>query len=183
MNSLPLKQRRKGGREGGGWVTGAGRSQWASDGQPLAPWPPPALHSTTLLSPSLPTPSSWMVIYPFIHPSIHERLHPTPPSVQDWSPHMSFILEGSQISAVQLKGCFKSKTSIQEYRNANTKPILNLCMNHMGHASNTMGGINNQPSNSTSCSDNTLRSWLVLVAGGLYWELQVTSSFQNRPLS
>ena len=27
-------------------------------------------------------------------------------SVQDWSPHMSFILKGSQISAFQLKGWF-----------------------------------------------------------------------------
>ena len=31
--------------------------------------------------------------------------------------HMSFILKGSQILALQLKGWFKSKTSIQEYRN------------------------------------------------------------------
>ena len=38
-------------------------------------------------------------------------------SVQDWSPHMSFILKGSQISALQLKCWFKSKTPIQEYRN------------------------------------------------------------------
>jgi hypothetical protein len=30
---------------------------------------------------------------------------------------MSFILKGSQISVLQLKGWFKSKTSIQEYRN------------------------------------------------------------------
>ena len=37
-------------------------------------------------------------------------------SVQDWSPHMSFILKGSQITACQLKGRFKSKTSIQEYK-------------------------------------------------------------------
>ena len=35
----------------------------------------------------------------------------------DWSPHMSFILKGSQISALQLKGWFKPKTSIQEYTN------------------------------------------------------------------
>jgi hypothetical protein len=32
-----------------------------------------------------------------------------------WSPHMSFILKGSQVSAFNLKGPFKSKTSIQEY--------------------------------------------------------------------
>ena len=38
-------------------------------------------------------------------------------SVQDRSPHMSFILKGSSILALQLKGWFKSKTSIQEYRN------------------------------------------------------------------
>jgi hypothetical protein len=30
---------------------------------------------------------------------------------------MSFILRDSQVSAFQLKGWFKSKTSIQEYRN------------------------------------------------------------------
>jgi hypothetical protein len=34
-------------------------------------------------------------------------------SVQDWSPHMSFILKGYQISAPQLTGWFKSKTPIQ----------------------------------------------------------------------
>jgi hypothetical protein len=38
-------------------------------------------------------------------------------NVQDWSPNMSFILKGSQISALQLKGWFKSKTSISKYRN------------------------------------------------------------------
>ena len=38
-------------------------------------------------------------------------------SYQDWSPHVSFILKGSQILALQLKGGFKSKISIQEYRN------------------------------------------------------------------
>ena len=36
--------------------------------------------------------------------------------------------------------------------------------------------IKNQPSNSSSCSDNALRLF-VLVAGGLYWRLHVTSSF------
>ena len=39
-----------------------------------------------------------------------------------------------------------------------------------------MWRIKNRPSNSTSCSDNALRS-LVLVAGKLHWGLQVTSSF------
>ena len=36
---------------------------------------------------------------------------------QDWSPHMTFIFKGSRISALQLKGWFKSTTSIQKYRN------------------------------------------------------------------
>ena len=58
----------------------------------------------------------------------------------------------------------------------NTKLILNLCMNYMVHVSNTMWRIKNQPSNSTSCSDNALHL-LVLVMGILYWGLQVTSSF------
>ena len=38
-------------------------------------------------------------------------------SVQDWSPHMGFILKGSQISALQLHRRFKSKTLLQVYRN------------------------------------------------------------------
>ena len=46
----------------------------------------------------------------------------------------------------------------------------------MGHVSSTMWGIKYQPSNSTSCSDNTLRL-LVLVVGRLYWGLQVMSSY------
>jgi hypothetical protein len=46
-------------------------------------------------------------------------------SVQDGSPHMSFILKGSHISALQMKGWFKSKTSIQEYRNEILPPFQN----------------------------------------------------------
>jgi hypothetical protein len=99
-------------------------------------------------------------------------------NVQDWSPHMSLILKGSQILAFQLKGWFKSKTLIQEYKNKNTKLISNLCMNYMIHVSNTMWRIKNQPSNSTSCNDNALRL-SVLVASILYWGLQVTSSFST----
>ena len=38
-------------------------------------------------------------------------------NVQDRSPHMGFVLKGSPIWVLQLKGWFKSKTSIQEYRN------------------------------------------------------------------
>ena len=48
---------------------------------------------------------------------------------------MSFISKGSQISAFRLKGSFKSKTSIQEYRNEIHKLMLNLCMSYMVHAS------------------------------------------------
>ena len=97
-------------------------------------------------------------------------------SVQDWGPHMSFVLKGSQIVALQLKGWFKSKMSIQEYRNEIKKVIANLCIVYMVHVFSTMWCIKNEPSNSTSCIDNVLRL-LVLVAGRLYWELKVTSSF------
>jgi hypothetical protein len=38
-------------------------------------------------------------------------------SVQDWSPHMNSILKGSQISSLQMNSWFKSKPSIQEYKN------------------------------------------------------------------
>ena len=47
---------------------------------------------------------------------------------------------------------------------------------YMIHVSSTMWRIKNQPSNSTSCSDNALHL-LVLMMGILYWGLQVTSSF------
>jgi hypothetical protein len=43
-------------------------------------------------------------------------------NVQDWSPPMNFILKGSQISTMRLKGWFKSKTPIQEYRNEIQNP-------------------------------------------------------------
>ena len=56
------------------------------------------------------------------------------------------------------------------------KLILNLCMNYMVLVSNAMWIIKNQASSSTSCSDNALHL-LGLVAGGLCWGLQVTSSF------
>ena len=60
-----------------------------------------------------------------------------------------------------------------------TTLVLNLCMNYMVHVSSTIWRIKNQSSNSTSSSDNALRL-LVLVAGKLYWGLQVTSSFSIR---
>ena len=50
-------------------------------------------------------------------------------------------------------------------------------MNYMIHVLSTMWRIKNQPSNSTSCSDNALVRLLVLVASRLYWGLQVMSSF------
>jgi hypothetical protein len=49
-------------------------------------------------------------------------------------------------------------------------------MNYIVHVSSIVWRIENQPSNSTSCSGNAPRL-LVLVVGRLYWELQVTTSF------
>jgi hypothetical protein len=64
------------------------------------------------------------------------------------------------------------------YRNEIQNWILNLCMNYMVHVSSTMSRIKNQPSNSASWDDNAL-CLLVLVAGKLYWRLQVTPSFSS----
>ena len=62
----------------------------------------------------------------------------------------------------------QSKNLEKEIQNS----YYNLCMNYMVHVSSTMWKkIKNQPSNSTSCSDNALARLLVLVVG------QVTSSF------
>ena len=47
---------------------------------------------------------------------------------------------------------------------------------YMIHVSNTMWRVKNQPSHSTSCSDNALRL-LVLVMGRSHWGLHVRSSF------
>ena len=118
------------------------------------------------------TPPSWSF---FGLPPYHCK-QGFPSSVQDWSPHMKFILKGSRISTLQLKGWFKSKASIQEYRNATTKLILNLCVYNMVHVSSKMWRIKNRPSYSTSYySDNALR-WLVLMVGIiLYWGLQVST--------
>ena len=58
----------------------------------------------------------------------------------------------------------------------NTKFIMKLCISYMVHVSSTMWRIKNQPSDSTSWSDNTLHL-LVFVVGRLYWGLQVTSLF------
>jgi hypothetical protein len=99
-------------------------------------------------------------------------------NVQDWNPHMNFILKGSQIPGFQMKGWFKIQIQDVNPRihNWNTKLMLNLRMNYMVHISNSiMWRIKNQPSNSTSCIDNTLRL-LVLVVGILNRGLQVISS-------
>ena len=95
---------------------------------------------------------------------------------RDWSPHMSFILKGSQIWALKLKAEFKSKTSIQEYRNEMQNSYYTCAWIILVHASSATWRIKNPPSNCTSCSDNALRL-LVLVAGNLYWGLQVRSSY------
>jgi hypothetical protein len=97
-------------------------------------------------------------------------------NVQDWSLHMNFILKGSQIAALQGKGCFKLKTSIQEYRIGIQNSYQTCAWIIWYMFPGIMWEIKNQPSNSTSCSDNALRL-LVLVAGRLYWGLQVTSPF------
>ena len=48
-------------------------------------------------------------------------------NVQDRSLHMSFKLKGSRnYSCSVVKGQFKSKTSIQEFKEGNTKLILKL---------------------------------------------------------
>ena len=58
---------------------------------------------------------------------------------------MIFILEGSRILALQLKGWFKSKTTIQEYSNEIKKIRLILCMNHMVPIFSIMRRTHNQP--------------------------------------
>ena len=86
--------------------------------------------------------------------------------------------KGSQILALQLKGWFNS---IRQSKNIEMKYETYIEFVHelsMVHVSNPMWRVKNQPSNSTSCSDNALHLW-VLVAGRLYWGLQVTSYIFN----
>jgi hypothetical protein len=87
---------------------------------------------------------------------------------------MTFISKGSQSLALQLKRWFKSKTSIQECRNGNTKLRWNSCMKDymMVHVSNTMWRIENRPSNSTSCGDNALR---LFVSCSMYIIVRISS--------
>jgi hypothetical protein len=99
-------------------------------------------------------------------------------SVQDWSPHMRFILKGSQIFSLLVEGLVQIQDVNLRIQKGNTKLILNLCMKNMVHVCTTMWKIKNQPSSSTFRSDNALRL-LILVVGRLYYRgLQVTSSFQ-----
>ena len=97
-------------------------------------------------------------------------------NVQDWGPHMSFILKGSQILAFQLKGWLKSKTSIQEYRNAiqNSYWTQAWIIWYMFPVQCEVTKINYL----TLLLVMTMPSecWF-LVARKLYWGLQVTSSF------
>ena len=82
------------------------------------------------------------------------------------------------LSVFQLKGWFKSKTSIQEYRNEIQNSYQTIVYESHGTCSSIMWRIKIQPSNSTSCSDNALHS-LVFVAGRLYWGLQAMSSLSS----
>ena len=75
---------------------------------------------------------------------------------------MSFTLKGSQISAIQLKGWFKSKNIKIKY-----KTHIKLVHELYGTCFRYNVIIENQSSNSTYCSDNALRL-LVLVASKLY---------------
>ena len=100
-------------------------------------------------------------------------------NVQDWSPHMSFILKGYQISTFSVERLVHIQDVNPRTHKWNRKLILNLCMNYMVHVSSTMWRIKNQPSNSISCSDNAPRL-LILVACILCRGLhQLTSSFSN----
>ena len=70
------------------------------------------------------------------------RCHTT--RVQDRSPRMSFILKGSQISTLQVKGWFKIQDINPRLWKWNTKLILNMYMNCTVHVSSTM--VKNQES-------------------------------------
>ena len=92
-------------------------------------------------------------------------------------PSYDFHFVGSRISAFQLKGLFKSKTPIQEYRNE-IRNSYQTCARIMWYMFQVQceESRSNHLSHSTSCIDNAL-CLLVLVLGRVYWGLQVTSSF------
>ena len=87
-----------------------------------------------------------------------------------------FHFEGFSNFSASVEGSVQIRDVNPRISKWNMKHILNLCRNDMVHVSNTMWRIHNQPSSSTSCSDDALRL-LVLVAGRSYWGLQVLSSF------
>ena len=58
------------------------------------------------------------------------------------------------------------------------KLVSNFCRNYMVYVYSTIWRDKNQPSNITSCSDNSLHL-LVHVVSRLYWGLQVMPSFSN----
>ena len=91
-------------------------------------------------------------------------------------PSYEFHFEGFSNFSPSVEGLVQIQDVNARIEKWNTKLVLNLCMNYMLHVSSTMWRIKNQPSNSTSCSDNALRL-LVLVLGTLNWGLQVMSSF------
>ena len=91
-----------------------------------------------------------------------------------WGSHINFHFEGVSNFSASVEGLVQD-VDPWVWKWNKEKLILNLCMNHMVHVFNTMWRIKNQPSNSTSCSDNTLHL-LVLAMGRLCWGLQVTSS-------
>jgi hypothetical protein len=98
-------------------------------------------------------------------------------SVQEWSPY-KFQFEALSYFNSSIKGLIQIQdVNLRIYIEMKDKTHIKLVHEfYMIHVSSTMWRIKNQPSNSTSWSDNTLRL-LVLVAGILYWGLQVTSSF------
>ena len=80
-------------------------------------------------------------------------------------PYVSFLLKGSQISALQFtQGLVRIQDVNPRIQNSNTNLRLNLCMSYMVHVSSTMWRIKNQSSNSTSCSSDNALHLLVLVA-------------------
>ena len=74
-----------------------------------------------------------------------------------WKLSYEFHFEGLSNFSSSVEGRAQIQDVNLKIKKWNTKLILNLCMNHMVHVSNTMWRIKNQLSNSTSCSDNALQ--------------------------
>ena len=84
------------------------------------------------------------------------------PIISSW-PSYEFHFEGLSNFSPLVEGLVWIQDVNLRVQKWNMKLILNLCMNYMVHVSSTMWRIKNQPSNSTSCSDNVL-PLLILVA-------------------